>query len=503
MAAKSSETGSEMPDDLPATNAPPAIQGKRHVDKVGQITTRPAGTRSTDDTKARSRRSLPAQPNRPKLIVAEADAVRQLLRCSACSSANPPDAYYCHFDGKPLFKDLQPTPLAVGSLLFPSPFCFSNGQTCTNFNQLALACNNLWEEARELLTEGIWSMFFAGMGRLDLAAAAKQAAREADPDLGLSQLLEKFPADPEFLCPPKLALGCTSVNLAPLVSGTDYTFDLVIQNRGKLLLHGVVLTNFDWLTFGDAVAPLPATTETGNFRACPQPLPRGPHGGPSRKMFQTRHGCTIPVLVRGDKLRAGFKPLLGEIIVDSNGGTVTLPVCAAIPIRPFPKGVYANDVLAGVRLPRELAVKAKKSPKEAGILFEQGAVKAWYASNGWTYPIEGADGRGTGAVQQFFEALGLTQPPRLEIDRESLAFRGKIGESLSATLTLHTKEGKPVYAQAWSDREWLELGPIEYLGPKVRIPVAVVVPADGGEGQVTIQGNGKQRFVVPVTAKKK
>src|SRR5262249_22244280 len=141
---------------------------------------------------------------------------------------------YCYFDGKPLFKDLQPTPLQVGRVPFAAPFCFSNGQTCTNFNQLALACNNLWAESRELLTAGIWSTFFASMGRLDLAAKAKQAAKEPDPDRGLSLLLEKFPADPEFLRPPKLVMGSPEVNLGPLQAGTDYTFDLVIQNQGML-----------------------------------------------------------------------------------------------------------------------------------------------------------------------------------------------------------------------------------------------------------------------------
>ena len=32
-------------------------------------------------------------------------------------------------------------------------------------------------------------------------------------------------------------------------------------------------------------------------------------------------------------------------------------------------------------------------------------MKAWYASNGWTYPIQGSHGSGRGAVQQFFERL--------------------------------------------------------------------------------------------------
>ena len=48
---------------------------------------------------------------------------------------------------------------------------------------------------RTLLKGGSWPTFFGSIGRLDLAMAAKQAAKEPALDVGLSQLLEKFPAD--------------------------------------------------------------------------------------------------------------------------------------------------------------------------------------------------------------------------------------------------------------------------------------------------------------------
>ena len=50
---------------------------------------------------------------------------------------------------------------------------------------------------------------------------------------------------------------------------------------------------------------------------------------------------------------------------------------------------------------RELAVKAKAHLKEAAVLFEQGAVKAWYVSNGWTYPIQGTEGKGRAPSSSF------------------------------------------------------------------------------------------------------
>jgi hypothetical protein len=360
---------------------------------------------------------------------------------------------------------------------FPTAFYFGDGQACVNFNQLALACDNRWEEARGLLGEGVWATFFRGIGRLDLSTAAKQAAEDPDRDRGLSLLLEKLPADPDCLRPPKLAVESTVENLGQISVGTDLTFEVVIKNQGMLLLRGAISSNADWLVFGDRASP-------------------------SQKVFQTRHSCTIPVRVDGKKLRAGVKPLVGELIIDTNGGTITVPVRAGVPIRPFPRGVYANDSLAGAASPREVAVKAKDFPNEAAILFAAGAVKAWYASNGWVYPVEGTAGSGKGAVQQFFEALGLAKAPRLELSVNMLAFKGRGGEVHTRRLTLRTQEAKPVFAQAWSNRDWIKFGTIKYLGNKVEIPIEVIIPARPGEtlqAQVTIRGNGMQQFVVPIT----
>src|ERR1700681_1311109 len=125
------------------------------------------------------------------------------IACPVCSRINPADACYCYYDGRLLAKGRQEGPLQVGSLPFPTTFHFADGQACANFNQLALACDVHWEEARGLLAEGIWPAFFGNIGRLDLAAAARQAAGDPDRDRGLSQFLEKLPADPDCLRPPK------------------------------------------------------------------------------------------------------------------------------------------------------------------------------------------------------------------------------------------------------------------------------------------------------------
>src|SRR5262245_55540031 len=114
--------------------------------------------------------------------------------CPTCSRTNPADAAFCYYDGRSLSNG-QTGPLGIGTQPFPTPFCFADGHNCINFNQLALACDERWNEARGLMTEGVWQSFFAAIGRLDLATAAKQAGKEPDPDVGLAHLLEKFPAD--------------------------------------------------------------------------------------------------------------------------------------------------------------------------------------------------------------------------------------------------------------------------------------------------------------------
>jgi hypothetical protein len=303
------------------------------------------------------------------------------------------------------------------------------------------------------------------------------SAKEADPDVGLCRLLEGLPADPEALRPAELSLPCTTEDLGGLEAGKDHTFQLVIENQGMLLLSGIVVTDSDWFFFSDS------------------------QGNSSQKLFQTRDTYTLSVRVPGSNLRAGPKPLEGQIIVDTNGGRQTVAVHATVPVRPFPRGETVGNVLAGAKSPRELAVKAKAHPNEAAVQFEQGVVKAWYESNGWTYPIQGTQARGNGALQQFFEALGLVKPPKLAIDTERISCRGAAGERLTKQVTLRTEEPRPVYADASSNQRWIKVLPAKAQGNSVTIPLRIDVPNRPGEtldANVTVQGNGQQRFVVPV-----
>jgi hypothetical protein len=392
--------------------------------------------------------------------------------CSRCARANPEEALYCYFDGSALGgRSTNGGPINTGTQPFHSPFTFPTGRTCRDFDELALACQENWSETLELLQQGYLENFLGGLGRADLALAARAAARFPDTDRGLDQFLAKLPGD--VVDAPKLEVEPTVINLGELQVGQDRELELHLCNKGMRLLYGaVVCDNCVWLTVGEVA-------------------------GASQKLFQFTHELDIPVHIRGKYVRAGPRPLEGRLLVESNGGTSTVVVRADVPVKPFAEGI-----LAGARSPRQLAEKAKMSPKEAAPLFEKGAVTRWYEDNGWTYPVQGPVASDMGAVQQFFEALGLTRPPRVEIAQQAIALQGNVGIQLQEVIEIKTTERRPVYAHAASDQPWLEVGPARLHGRHATIPLLVpAVPDREGEtlqAKVTIIANGNQRFTIPV-----
>jgi hypothetical protein len=392
--------------------------------------------------------------------------------CSKCSHTNPPDAVYCYFDGVILGgHSANGGPVRAGSQPFPSQFVFPTGQTCRNFDQLAIACQQNWPSAVDLLKQGFLASFLGGIGRADLALAAQEAARFPDRERGLDQLLAKLPT--QVLDAPKLHAEPTDVNLGVLALGTNRQLELHLSNRGMRLLYGSVVSDCKWLTLGEAP------------------------GNPQR-LFQFGGDAVIPVQIRGQYLRAGNKQLEGHLVIESNGGSVTIAVRADVPPKPYP-----NGVLAGATTPRQIAEKAHTAPKEAAALFESGAVARWFTDNGWTYPVQGPSASGVGAVQQFFEALGLSKAPKVEISPLTLKFRGNVGESAQAALEVKAQEKRPVYAHAICDQPWLDVSKTVLSGRNAVVQVVVPhIPARPGEilqASVTVTANGNQRFVIPVS----
>jgi hypothetical protein len=392
------------------------------------------------------------------------------LVCPTCSRLNPAEALYCYADGAAL-KNGRPLRVEAARSDFPFPFVFPSGRTCRSFDELTIACFDEWDVARGLLKNGDLTSFLSGLGRGDLAQTAREAGRSTDADQGLDQLIAALPA--KSVLPAMLKVEPTQVNLGSLHIGQEPRFLLHLSNQGMRLVTGSITAYCVWLTLGEGE-------------------------GAASKVFQFVHDAVIPVRVRGKALRAGPKPLEGRLVLESSGGEATILVRCDVPAIAFSDGV-----LAGAITPRQVAEKAKANPREAARHFESGAIAFWYQANGWEYPVQGPPASGLGAVQQFFEALGLTNPPRLELSEEAVNFVGDPGDSLQHSLQIFAKEKRPVYAHAVSDRPWLEVGRVQTDGRLANIRLVIsAVPDRPGElmhAKLTITANGNQRFVVPVT----
>ncbi len=390
--------------------------------------------------------------------------------CQHCSRANPDDALYCFFDGVVLRQGTLTGPINVGMRPFPRPFVFPSGQPCASFDQLAWACQNDWPASVRLLRQGDLERFFADIGRLDLARIAGASARLPDAERGLDVLLRSLPTS--VLQRARLQVQPGDVNLGRLILAKNHTVRLRLVNQGMGLLYGSAVCGGDWLSLGD-------------------------RPGARERLVQFHRDLEVRVTVCGRALRASARALEATVAFETNGGTVQVPVRAEVPAQPFTEGP-----LAGARSPRELAEKARAAPQVAAALFEGGAVARWYESNGWTYPVRGPAVAGVAAVQQFFEAVGLSAPPRVAISEQAVTLRGETGERLQYALTLQAEERRPVYAWATSDQAWLHVGPPRADGRFATIPLVVpAVPGRPGDtllAQVHVRSNGNQQFVVPV-----
>ncbi len=392
--------------------------------------------------------------------------------CSRCSRANPEEAIFCFFDGFMLHQQGHELgPLAVGSRRFPSPFIFPSGRVCSNFDELALACYQEWQLARSMLHEGYLESFLEGLGRSDLARLAKASAAFPDPDQGLDQFLAELPSS--VLLPAKMRVDPTEVNLGILDSEQERSFELELENQGMRLLFGSVSTNEPWLLLGE---------EPGSAK---------------RKRFHFTHDSRIHVRVLPQRLRASEKLTEGTLLIQSNVGEQVVRVRAEKHIQPFPHGP-----LAGAKTPRQIAELAQAKPKDVAPLFESGEVQRWYVANGWIYPVKIPAASGVACIQQFFEALAFSKPPKVSIDREEVALYGLPGEEKSFFLLVSTTEKKPVYAHATCSADWLVIDQPVYRTKSVRLKFSVLVPDRPGETWTTtveVFANGKTYWCVPVT----
>ncbi len=269
---------------------------------------------------------------------------------------------------------------------------------------------------------------------------------------------------------PRLEVTPARLDLVGLHAGKEARFRLQLVNRGGGELAGTVSSEWEGLS----------------------PV-RGPR-------FRFDREATLELAIPGDWLQARPRPHEGRLVLESNGGTVTVEVRAEVPITPFGEGV-----LAGASSPRQLAELARKQPRESAPLFESGAVARWFERNGWPYPVQGPTAAGLAALQQFFEAMGLSAPPRLILAEAEVRLHGSPGTALEHPLTITAQERRLIYVQASSDQAWLVVRQVRCEGTTATVALAVPhVPGVAGDiwlATVTVVGNGGQRFEVPIELK--
>jgi hypothetical protein len=397
--------------------------------------------------------------------------------CKRCRRANPREAVYCYHDGILLRRAGGDIPadgsaMNIGARPFSMPFVFPSGQSCHNFHQLAQACVHERAAAFDLLAKGHLETFLASQGRADLAGAAHVAARGNDSERAVDEFLGRLPVP---LPTAKLKVVPAAVDLGIVRIGEDRRVELTLHNEGMRLAYGSASCDVPWLSLHASDAALAES-----------------------KLFQFTDRTSMALRVMGRQLRALDKPQEGTVLFESSGGKASVTVRVVVPVKPFSEGV-----LAGAVSPREVAHKAKESPKEAAVLIENGALARWHESNGWVFPIRVPVASGPAAVQQYLEALGLVKTPTVELSENAVQLRGRPGEKIEYSIAVITQENRAAIAHGTSDQPWLQVARTIFRGRSAFVPL--LVPAVAGrlgetlQAVVSITANGGQRFAVPVT----
>jgi hypothetical protein len=186
-----------------------------------------------------------------------------------------------------------------------------------------------------------------------------------------------------------------------------------------------------------------------------------------------------------------------KLTVITNGGVVEVPVRMDLIAHPF-----SRQPFAGARTPREMAERMRAHPKAAVPLLENGEIGRWFAANSWNYPVRGKPARGVAGVQQFFEAMGLSKPPVVQVSQSEVRFTGAAATQ-RFQLAVQTTARKWVYANVESDSPWLKVLTPHVAGPQQAAITFEVnarsLPVYGQvEGRLTIAANAAQVLTVRV-----
>src|SRR5262249_41446291 len=138
-------------------------------------------------------------------------------------------------------------------------------------------------------------------------------------------------------------------------------------------------------------------------------------------------------------------------------------------------------------------------------MLESGEIARWFASNGWNYPVRGTPARGVAGVQQFFECMGLSKPPVVQLSQAEVRLSCRSGDPVRSEVKLHTAARKWVYANVESDSPWLKVLTPQVAGPQQAAIAFEVDPRRAprgrtAEGTLTVSANGGQNLIVRVRA---
>ena len=102
-------------------------------------------------------------------------------------------------------------------------------------------------------------------------------------------------------------------------------------------------------------------------------------------------------------------------------------------------------------------------------------------------------------MQQFFEALGLTTPPRVEISELYVKLQGAVGASLEHVLKATAVENRPVFAHASSGvRPGCAFGKVipegRTGGSFLEVPSVPDAPGETLLAKVQVSANGNRRL---------
>src|SRR5262249_52591912 len=171
---------------------------------------------------------------------------------------------------------------------------------------------------------GAFGKFLAGVGRMDLVRAAKEAQAQTDPDIGLHNFINALPV--AQVQGPRLDLNPRRLNLGSLRAGETREVRLTIVNQGKGLLQGkiTVTEGASWLRIDEADIEGRCALKTAR-----------------------KQEITLRITTRDLPAPRSFS---GKLTVITNGGIAELPVRMDVGAISFSRPPFT-----GVSSPREMA----------------------------------------------------------------------------------------------------------------------------------------------------